>query len=435
MNGFSLHKHVKRALCGSALLIGAVSTSLSAQAAGYEGPRITFEQIYANPDDQQLNLNYARQQASKGDFISAAAALERMLFAQPDWDSARLFYALVLYKLDDKQAAFSELDVLNDRPLTPAQRMQANAYRKEFSETASQSEDNNFSGQFAVGLRYDNNAGNALTDSHIIVANDADFAVLLQGQLNYVVPLNDDGMKLTASVYGNSLRHETFPKADFDSFGGSIGFAGGIGDSWGWAIDGQAAQVHISGSKYLTQLGGQVKLSTTLGTNTTAWVSGGWYDQDYSELPITLLETTRSGDKIIGRAGFDYLISEDANFGASVGYEDKDAINPLFAYDGFRIEAHGFRGFTNGVYMRGDLTYRNLDYGGPSPARKDTNTVGHASMGTSLNTLGQWMGMSPNLSLKKTYLEVGGSFVSRNSNSTTSNFDNVGADMKLLWTF
>ncbi len=408
---------------------------ITAQAAGYDGPRITFEQIYANPDDQQLNLNYARQQADKGDFISAAAALERMLFAQPNWDSARLFYALVLYKLDDKQAAFSELDVLNDRPLTPAQRAQANAYRKEFSQAAGQSEDSNFSGRFAVGLRYDNNAGNALTDSHLVVANDADIAVLLQGQVNYAVPLNDDGMNLSASVYGNSLRHETFPKADFDSFGGSLGLAADVGDSWGWAIDGQAAQVHISGSKYLTQLGGQLKLSTALGSNVTGWVSGGWYDQDYSDLPITNLEATRSGDKIIGSAGFNYLISEDANFGASFGYEDKDAINPLFAYDGFRIEAHGFRGFTNGVYMRGDLTYRNLNYDGPAPQREDTHTIGHVSTGASLNTLGQWMGMPPNTSLKKTYLEIGASFTNRNSSIATSNFENIGADMKLLWTF
>ena len=58
---------------------------LIAHADGYNGPRITFEQIYAQPDNQELNLNYARQQAAEGDYISAAGTLERLLFAQPDW--------------------------------------------------------------------------------------------------------------------------------------------------------------------------------------------------------------------------------------------------------------------------------------------------------------------------------------------------------------
>lgn len=76
---------------------------------------ITFEEIYNNPSDENLNLLYARQRAEAGDLLRAAGTLERLLYTEPDWDSARLNYALILHQLDDKQAATRELDILEDR--------------------------------------------------------------------------------------------------------------------------------------------------------------------------------------------------------------------------------------------------------------------------------------------------------------------------------
>ena len=101
-----------------------------ANAQEYNGPVITFEQIFANPSNQDLNLNYARQQAAAGDYLGAASALERLLYTQPNWDSARLFYALVLYRLDDPQAARRELNILKTRPLSYEQQQVFSTYSK-----------------------------------------------------------------------------------------------------------------------------------------------------------------------------------------------------------------------------------------------------------------------------------------------------------------
>ena len=106
------------------------STASAANISEYNGPVITFEQIYANPDDQDLNLNYARQQAALGDYLTAAASLERMLYTQPNWDSARLFYALCLYHLDDLEATRRELNILKTRPLSADQRKLFKSYKK-----------------------------------------------------------------------------------------------------------------------------------------------------------------------------------------------------------------------------------------------------------------------------------------------------------------
>ena len=115
-----------------ALAIAAVISTFSVSAANtseYNGPAITFDQIYANPDDQDLNLNYARQQAALGDYLTAAASLERMLYTSPNWDSARLFYALCLYHLDDLEASKRELNILETRPLLEEQRELFTTYK------------------------------------------------------------------------------------------------------------------------------------------------------------------------------------------------------------------------------------------------------------------------------------------------------------------
>lgn len=96
----------------------------------YSGPAVSFEDIYQSPDDNDLKLNYARQQASKGDYISAAYVLEGMLYASPNWDTARLFYAILLAELDDDYAALFEFNLLKDRPLSVEHRAIVDAYRK-----------------------------------------------------------------------------------------------------------------------------------------------------------------------------------------------------------------------------------------------------------------------------------------------------------------
>ncbi len=96
----------------------------------YDGPAIEFEQVFQNPGDTDLQLAYARQQAAAGDYLSAAGSLEAMLFAQPNWDSARLFYAILMYELDDQLGAMREFAILEKRPLSASQSELVSGYLK-----------------------------------------------------------------------------------------------------------------------------------------------------------------------------------------------------------------------------------------------------------------------------------------------------------------
>ena len=103
---------------------------VSAQAADDQTGGVTFAQVLASPDDVGLNFDYARSEAQAGNLLNAAAAMERVIASRPDWAPARLFYAGLLYRLDDMQDARTQLWLLNDRNLNRQQRQEADDYRR-----------------------------------------------------------------------------------------------------------------------------------------------------------------------------------------------------------------------------------------------------------------------------------------------------------------
>lgn len=443
-----LKKSVSLLFC-TAILIFASALPFAASAENaqdnlsYNGPAVTFEQIYANPDDQELNLNYARQQAAQGDLLSAASTLERLLFISPNWDSARLFYALVLYQLDDRSAAKRELALLDNRSLSPTQRTQANAYRKAMEEPPAKGDApvKKFSGRLSVGVRYDDNVSSSITDTLLNVVNSGDEAVLVQASLNYTTPLGTDGLKFNAGVSGLANRHQTFSSSDYDTFAARAGLSGELSDSLLWAVDAQVLQVNISSEKYLTQLGGRLSLTKSLNEQTKIWMRGAWYDQDYNDLPTTAQETTRSGEKITLTTGVSWRLENDVAFSLSAGYEDKSATNPAFAYDGIRVNGRAFKGFDSGLYLKARATYRMLKYDGtsfnnPGPTRREDDHIsGRVSGGASLYSLGNWMGMNPGEKFENLFLETSVNFTDRSSNNPALNYENIGTDVKLIWSF
>ncbi len=418
----------------------------AALGAEYNGPKISFEQIYANPDNHDLNLNYARQQIAAGDLLSATAALERMLFASPNWDSARLLYALVLFRLDDRQAALRELNLLENRPLTPKQRAMVQSYRDNIvgntdSNTTASGVSSGLSARVAVGVRFDNNAGNALSDPLLTFADRDDQSAFAQAAIKYSSPIGDSGLKFSAGVEGQMRRHASFSRADYDGFGGFGGLSGDFGNGFAWAADGQVSQINISGEKYLREYGGRLTLRKAIGETAGIWLRGSWHDQDYDNLSFTTIETLRSGDKMTVSTGVIKRINRNSFLSASVGYEDKNASNAIFAYDGFRVSGRFKSEFNNGFYFNGRATYRSLKYDGPSfnnptpTRREDDQMFGRLGLGASFNAIGALINMTDNPGLDNVYFETGLNYTNRNSNNSVLDYENLGAEMKLVFDF
>lgn len=91
--------------------------------------------------------------------------------------------------------------------------------------------------------------------------------------------------------------------------------------------------------------------------------------------------------------------------------------------------------------MNGRATYRALKYDGtsflnPSPTRrKDDHISARLGLGASFSTIGTWMGMAEGTGSENINLETAINYTNRNSNNTLLKYENVGAELKLVWDF
>ncbi len=411
----------------------------SATTLEYDGPEISFEQVYENPDDNELKLNYAKQQAAAGDLLSAAGALEGMLFSQPNWDSARLFYAIVLYELDDKESAMREFDILDKRPLTAADQKTVDRYRSGPSQP--KSNDVEISGVLELGVRTDNNAGNALFDSIIEFADESDTSAFANAAVQVSVPISKKaGLKLNLGARGQTRRHSTFSTSDYDVLGASLGVAGKTSNLF-WEADIDFDNVYLSGDKYLTQMGPKLSIGAMVSENTRLTLTGAHYYQDFEAISFNNDERFRSGHRSMLSTNLYTRVDDSLNYGLSAGYEDKNATQNALAYGGFNLGGTIFKGFENGLYVKGKARYRNLNFDGldqfgtiPTD-RSDNQISGRLGLGASVNKIGQLFGLESKPELSRLYLETGLNYTDYNSNISIYDYENFGGELKLALDF
>jgi len=421
---------------GCCLMLGA--GALLALSTPQTAHAVTFAEVLAAPDDADLNLKYARQQADAGDLLSAAAALERLLYITPQWDSARLFYAMVLYELDDIPAVSRELSLLEGRPLSAENQKNMQVLQNRIngkSDRSSISEDRGgLSGRIAVGLRYDDNAANALIDSLFVFSDSSDIAATFEGRLDYRSALGGDGsVGFRFGAEGQTVLHETFNNTDYAVIGGYGGLYGGSG-SVDWTLDGTYQQVALNRRKYRSEIGGRASLSTEFNPTLRGSLSFSYADQDYNDFGTFLTESLRSGDRwrLEGRLAKQF--SDSFSGSATISYTDKSAQSDRLAYDGFGIALSGYNRFANDSYWTGFGQYRALNFKGidgsviPIGNRDDDYFYLRTAFGLPLSTLSD--GFSEQVSI-----EAGVSYSDRSSNSTFGDFNNFGGDLRLAWDF
>lgn len=97
--------------------------------ANFPDREVTYAEVLADPDNLALSFAFAKTQVKDGNLRGAAATLERILILEPDLAEVRLFYALVLIRLDSIDAAKRELDRLQTYDMPPKLRRQLERYR------------------------------------------------------------------------------------------------------------------------------------------------------------------------------------------------------------------------------------------------------------------------------------------------------------------
>jgi len=438
------HKLVVGALFCGAVTFGTELAQVQAQAQAYNGPPISFEQFFQNPDNNELKLNYARQQAAKGDLKSAAGALEGMLYAQPNWDSARLFYAIVLFQLDDQYGAKREFDLLENRPLTEKERRLVDYHQGQLSPTnkggGKAEKTVKIKGYVEVGVRSDSNASNNLFETTFIVVSSRDTSKFANAALKASIPLLNSGINLNMGLKAQTRNYATFTQSNYEVLSGSVGLSGAL-SAIDWQANLNADNVYILDEKYLSQTGVQVSLGTKITDTTYFKLMGGAYYQDIEDTNFNPDGRFLSGGKFLLNTSLLFRPTAKLSYGLDVGYERKIATTQFFRYKGFRLGAHVRNEFDNGIYFKANAGLRSLKYGAPNlfvappVVRQDDQFSGYAALGSSLNNIGSWMGVFNGSELENLYAEVGIHRTKLNSNIDIFNYQNTGAALKFLWDF
>ncbi len=411
----------------------------------------TFDQVLTAPDDPQINLSYARQEANDGHLLNAAAALERILLAHPNAHGVRLFYAVVLYRLNDLQGAKRQLQLLERVRLTPLQAAERDKYKR----LVEAGQSSTFvHGKIFGGVAVESDAIGALlerTEFFSFVPNPKNGAAAVAGgdiELDHDLDPNGDlAAFASASIYTRS----TFagPSADFQTGELRLGISGSS-IAYSWQAGPVLNHTLIFDQPYLTEYGGQAQFDWRYSTSAVFTAGAEVVGQNYHEpfvdvfVPF-LIPGTHDGVRYTVDIGGLYRLDAYSTVAATVGYEGKDAGYNAFSYDSAYLNANYHALLGRGAYFdfQGDLRY--ILYRARDPVflftftppfavqREDLRWDTRAAIGAPLSAFadeGATGDFRENL-----IVEAAVSFADRTTRFPLAPFHSVGGEMRLIWKF
>lgn len=403
-----------------------------------------FEAVLAAPDDVELNLVFAREQARQGNLSVAASTLERLLINEPNRHSVRLFYAVVLYRLGDLQNARAQLDQLESAPLSPEQRAEAGAYSDRVDSGLATS---SFKGSLGVGVVYEDNASGAyFTQFDVFGApveesgTSSEVALTLEGRTNLG----------SSRMWEAFARTRLVDRANFDGEG--VDFQRGdleVGLTRNTRLTeinlvAVARQVRLEGEPQLDEFGARADFSWRYTNALTVRGHVEAVDQDFQEPFIDFLSGILGGDRDGTRfnigASVQNRFTARSSFDLGVDYESKDADYAPFGYSGPRVWGAYDHRFDKGVYVTASGSIRWLEYDEEDPfflgagiTREDTRANARVALGAPLSAFSA-AGATGDYREDVT-VEGAITYGSRESTSPIADYDGWGADLRLVWRF
>jgi len=404
--------------------------------AGAQVREITYDQILSNPDDLQLSFAYARQQADKGNLQASAGSLERLLLLQPDWDVARLFYAMVLYRLNDLDGALRELMILRERELTASQRLEVERYI-ELARTGSST--TRIYGDWSFGFRHDTNP-NLASDNGIVwyedipvpnnVSKKSDTAFYSMGRVRLEHSLgtgNGDFLFLDTRGWLN----EQFRANRQDYISGRVE-AGGtffFGDA---AITPKLiySGLTLDSDHYLDEFGGGLEIAYAISPHLTLKTAFTAVDQDYHKTSLSNVGSKRDGLSVEIGGGFAWRPVQWNTLSIEAYYVNKAADVSSFAYDGVWGQLSNLTLLGKGTYLLAQLTMWDFSYDAPDPRysatviRDDFRLKARLAYGTPLQTVADLFEAQLPPTLGHMNFQLSGSYTYQDSNIPNLDFDN-----------
>ncbi len=302
---------------------------------------VTYADILKDPDNIALNARYAQDQIAKGELLSAAATLERILMVNPNLADVRLLYAVVLYRLDSLNEAEKELSALKAVTLPPAIREQVTAYEKKIKQRKRRT---HLSLRQSNGWGYDTNRNAAPISKQQLVNNVATDVLATDGRTPDTHFLNvssldvthDLGFQAGHSVFGSFtyfLQDQTqVSSLDLGSYQYELG--GTYKSKWfDFTPSFIASYIYLSSESFLRTQGGNFLFERNVTKKLKAFYDFKIERQDYMDISEDTTSHDRKGPEFDNFWGASYIITPVMKWATAIGYSDKTAKQDYNAYN------------------------------------------------------------------------------------------------------
>ena len=400
---------------------------------------VTYEQVLERPDDIELNYAFARTRVRQGDLKGAAAALERILMLNPSLDAIRLFYAVVLYRLDVLPEAKREFKTVAEGRASGAVKSEAQSYlkvirRRELPTT--------FSAGLSAGAEYDSNRNaSPLSQKRLFL----DTPLALTGDSLR----KDDFSLLTIAdaevrrVVDASRRHEVFGSLSYfrtdQARVASVNLQalsaklGGVYKAGRYELTPALSwdRVLLAREKFLVNTGGSLRLDGKPGKRDSFWAELGYVYQDNFATPAVSSNPERRGPLYTVSAGADRVLTPVMKAGAGLTYTAKLAAKDYDAYGGLALNLRHQWLLGRGFFLMSSLclgndVYREADAAISRRVRKDATL----RAGTTLGAPAQGLFGGPDL-LKDLTLTLSLEYFRANSTVLNYTYENFKAALLL----
>ncbi len=320
---------------------------------------ITFQEILKDPDNIELNIRYAKQQINNNNFMSAAGTLERILMLQPDMAQARLFYAIVLFRLDNLNEAERELktilkydmpeDLREDvdlyldrvrmsRKNTRYTVRQSNGYEMDDNRNAAPSSKRQLSSNAPVGLSGTNRK-----------RRDTSFLNITNVQVSH-----DPGFQAGHRVYGDFtyfLQEQTMvDNLDIQSFRGELGLE--LKSNFLNVVPSFFFNhLYLSRETFLRSQGFSLAANRNLGKRFAVDSTFAYEYQDYLNIAENTTSVERKGPQISLDGRLHYLLTPSMRLSFGMGYLNKNAKAEFNSYERLAMNAQHLWFLKKGIYL------------------------------------------------------------------------------------
>lgn len=350
----------------------------AAEAARRQAPPPSFGELLANISDPDLNLRYAEGQVAQGRLDLAAATLERILLTRPDLDQVRLFYAAVLFRLDQIGESEQEFRILQGRPLPAGQQAEVERYLKLIAERRQPFKQ---AVSISAGLHYDDNRNAYPTNKEFDIlgirvrGNDreeGDVGRLLIGTYEFRY---DPGLQQTQEIFGD-LSLYLDDQAEVDQLDTRAALA-----QIGLRYRTDAATlipsiffnyIDLDQDKYLGDYGLRLRAERPVSPKLLAFVEGELGYEHFNNSDNIPFAGEQTGRYAAARVGGRYVLDPKTALDGWYRFRDKEAV-PFETYVGHQFAARATRTLPRRAFVLLDASIERQLYEENDPFISNTN--------------------------------------------------------------